>query len=277
MSILEEAIKTLSNNHNLLPGIDSNKKRHQGEGVCPLSSGIEYSFVGAFCQEIFRRIPQENLPNYYQFFYIPNLKAEEKVGYDLSIGHYRQNNRIRTMHKVINEKYCDQSWSYLLKFANNKRGEIAGDYGHFIKLLNAHPEDLEQVGVQITSFLVINICYCIHDYRRMGVLFEHEQLTIPSFCSLLRTVIVDLRILKRQIDRQNIDVFSDQFYLKLSRLPEERLPNETPNDYISRIANKTNINIECCDRLIESQNAILSFDEFIQQIDWNSVLRDESN
>src|SRR3990172_4131352 len=137
MSILEEAVEVLSNYHNFMPGIDSNNKRVQAVGECPLSSGIEYSVVGVFCQEIFRRISQGNLPDYQHIFFIPNLKAEAKVGYDLSIGHYRQNNRVRTMHKVINERYCDQPWTYRFNYARNEKEEFTGDYGHFIKLLEA--------------------------------------------------------------------------------------------------------------------------------------------
>jgi len=279
MSILAPIIGELSGDHNLIPGIDSEKKRFQGAdgNRCRLSSGIEYSFVSLFCDEIIRRLPQQNLPQYQHIFFIPNLKAEAKVGYDLSIGHYSQNSRVRTMHKVVNEKYCDQPWSYRFRYARNRRGEDAGDYGHFKKLLDAHQEDLEHPVAQISPFLVINICYCIHDYRRMGALFEPEQLTIPPFESLLRTVIVDLRILREHITRQNIDISSAQFYLKLSRRPERRLPQESSQEYIAKIANKANIRIECSGGVIDPANVILSFGEFLQQIDWDSLVNNGVN
>lgn len=272
MSILEEAITILSGNHNLMPWIDSNKKRQQVVGECPLSSGIEYSFVAMFCHEILQRILRENCPDFHQLFFIPNLKAEAKVGYDLSIGHYCQNNRIRTMHKVINERYCDQPWTYRFNYAQNERGEFTGDYGHFIKLLSADPEDLEHARVHITPFLVINICHCIHDYRRMGTFFVQEQITMPLFPSLLRTVILDLIALRELLDRNNIDVYSEQFSLKLSRRPERRFPDEASSEYISRITNKTNLRLECNGLNIEPQKVILSFDEFFQKMDWNSLM-----
>ena len=271
MSVLKEAIAILSDNHNLKPWIDSNKKR-QRVGKCPLSSGIEYSFVANFCQEIFQDISLANRADFHKFFFIPNLKAEAKVGYDLSIGYYCQNNRIRSMHKVINEKYCDQPWTYRFNYARNERGEFTGDYGHFIKLLNANPEDLEAAGVNIIPFLVINLCYCIHDYRRMGTLYEQEQITVPAFRSSLRTIIVDIKSLQRQLDHDSVDVYSEKFSLKLSRRPEKRLPNEPSSDYITRITNKTNLRLECSGQSIDPQNVILTFDEFFHQVDWNNLM-----
>ena len=272
MSILEEAIDALCNNHDLMPGVDTNKKRHQVEGRCHLSSGIEYSFVNLFCQRIFRRIPNPDLLGYHQFFFIPNLKAEAKVGYDLSIGSFYQNSRVRTMHKVINEKYCDQQWTYRFNFSRNKSGEFSKDYGHFIKLLFNNQGDLEHPGVEISPYLVINVCYCIHDYRRMGTLFEQDQLTVPSFHSLLRTIIIDLKALQKQLERFDIDVLSEQFYFRLSRHPEKRQPTETPPEYIDRITNKNNLRLECSGQIIETQNVFLSFDEFFQKIDWNTLI-----
>lgn len=272
MSVLKEAIVALSDNHNLMPGIDSNKKRRREEDDCPLSSGIEYSFVGVFCQEILREIAHGNPIEYHHIFYISNLKAEAKVGYDLSIGNYLQSDRVRTMHKVINERYCDQPWTYRFKYGRNESGEFTGDYGHFMKLLYEHQGDLEHPGAQIFPYLVINICHCIHDYRRMGTIYEPEQLTMPSFRSLLRTIIVDLIALRDQIDRLGIDPLSNRFFFKISRRPEKRLPDEISPHYITRITNKTNLYLECGGQNIHPQNLILSFDEFIQQIDWNGLM-----
>lgn len=277
MSVLKPIIAQLSNNHNLTPGIDSNKKRMRrtDRDQCPLSSGIEYSFVNLFCDEIIRRLSLQNQHSYQHIFFVPNLKAEAKVGYDLSIGHYRQNRRVRTMHKVINERYCDQPWSYRFKFDQTQSGEATGDYGHFLNLLNPRSADFELRVVNIRSFIVINICYCIHDYRRMGIISEHHQIEVPAFSSLLRTIIVDLQALREQISLQNIDVSSDQFYLKISRRPEEKTRDESPSDYLARIANKNNIHLECATRLIVSENVILSFDEFFQRNEWDRIMLGE--
>lgn len=272
MSVLRETIETMSVNHNLMPGIDSAKKRQQN-GICALSSGIEYSFVNVFCQEVFRSLPQENIPEYHQIFYIPNLQAEAKVGYDLSVGHYQQNTRIRTMHKVINERYCDQSWSFRFNYSINQRGEFSGDYGHFLELTgNATHADREQPDVNVLPFMVLNICYCIHDYRRMGSI-SPDQITIPPFSSLLRTVIINLQILRRQIADLNIDILAEQFYLRIFRAFEERSPNEFPQDFFSRINSKANIHVECFGQEIESKDAILNFDEFMQLHDWAQIMR----
>ena len=256
-----------------MDGIDSNnKRRHLRPGDCALSSGIEYSYVGTFCEEVLRRLPQNNLPDYHQFFFIPNLKAEAKVGYDLSIGDFRLRNRIRTMHKVINEKYCDQSWTFSFKYSINRDNEFIGDYGHFISLVSRNNFDFEEPAVNTFPYLIINICFCIHDYRRMGIVYPPSQITIPSFDSLLRTIIIDLRALREQATRQHIDIFSPDFSLKIFRRPERRIHEETSQVYLNRISNKTNINIECSGVDILTNNIILSVGEFFDQIDWTDFV-----
>ena len=259
MSVLEVAIDELSNQHNVRNGIDSIYKVNWEEGECPLTSGIEYSFVGLFCQEILQRTIQLNLPSYNHIFFIPNLRAESKVGYDLSIGFYEQDRRVRSMHKVINKKWCDRRWTYRINYSQNEKG----DYGHLNKLLNPFQPDPELPEVQIFPYLVINICYYIHDYRRMGALFRDWNL--PSFDSLLKTIIFDLHSLQDQLDILRIPLNSNDFYLRISRVPEKINPGEAQGDYIARIANKDNIRIECSGHIIESQDVILSFDEFLQQ------------
>jgi hypothetical protein len=272
MSILQEVIGAMSENHNLMPGIDFEKKREQN-GICSLSSGIEYSFVNLFCQEIFRRLPQENLPSYHQVFYVPNLQAEARVGYDLSIGHFHQNFRIRTMHKVINERYCDQDWSFRFHYSRNANGEYSGDYGHFIKLTgNDVQVEPEEPNVNVFPFMVLNICFCIHDYRRMG-LNSSGQIINPPFDSLLRTVIINLQMLRSQINQLGVDFLSQQFYVRIFRMLDRKLPEEAPQDFLSRINSKENIHIDCCGREIESRDAIMSFDEFIQTHNWAQIMQ----
>ena len=48
-------------------------------------------------------------------------------------------------------------------------------------------------------FLVIHVCYCVHDYRRMGFVGSNKH-SIPSFDSPLRTIIIDLAALHDALD-----------------------------------------------------------------------------
>jgi hypothetical protein len=273
MSILEGIVDKVSNHHDLIPGIDTNKRqRRDDDDRCGLASGIEYSFVGLFCEEIIRRLPEQILPPYHQIFFIPNLKAEAKVGYDLSIGYYSQHQRVRTMHKVLNERWCDKRWTYRFNYERARNERYKGDYGHFIALLDPPREDLERPDVQVFPYLVINVCHCIHDYRRMGLVDQDTRLEIPSFDSLLRTIIVDLGSLKERIDALAIDALSDEFYLRVFRRPEQILPDEEPQNYMTRIANKNNLRIECSKHPIDHQNVILTFDEFFGRVDWVELL-----
>ncbi len=170
-----------------------------------------------------------------------------------------------------NEHWCDRCWTYRFNYEPIEEEKYKGDYGHFIALIDPPRRDYEHPDVQVFPYLVINVCYCIHDYRRMGIVCQNG-VEIPPFSSLLRTVIVDLHHLKERLDNQRINVSSDHFYLKVLRIPEKPLPDEEPHNYLARIANKAYLRIESCGHSIDHQDVIFSFDEFFQRVDWVELL-----
>jgi hypothetical protein len=266
MTLIQNAVDQLSNHHEIVRWVDSNEKLEHTPNRCLLSTGIEYSFVGIFCQNILQRFEGNNPINFNDVFYIPNLKAEAVTGYDLSIGHYLQNNRIRTMHKVINRRYCDQSWVYSIK--NIRR---SGDYAHFSRLILIH-NSAQNEGISIYPYLVLNVCNCIHDYRRMGCLYQETHVTIPPFNSTLRTIIIDLPMLNQRLRQSGIEFQSDEFEMSISRNPSNKRQDEITADYLSRISNEANLVINACRHIIDSEAISLSFDEFIGQANWGPLM-----
>lgn len=253
MSFVEEAIWILSDEHalDLEGGVDHPKKV---EGPCRIASGIETTFVSAFCDYIRTSINLE-IP-FHKYFYIPSRPAESLVGYDLSIGRYETQRRIRTMHKVVYETWCDQEWEWSLA---NRRPRPTSDYSHFITLLRQyknHPN--------LIPYLVLHVCYCIHDYRRMGK--EYEGWQIPPFSSILRTVIISLPNLCEQLEGWEQAINQDGFRISIRKQVLEKDDNETIHEYLIRISQKNNYSviIQPGDLLLD--DCILTFDEFCEEI-----------
>ena len=126
--------------------------------------------------------------------------------------------------------WCDNRRSWRL----NPRGK---DHNHFHKLYTdwAKSEDSKN---SISSYLVINICYCIHEYRRMGLVPEGYQFTIPDIESLLRTVMVPLTPIFLFLTQQNISPENISF--QYSRLTNKPFPNENDQTFLNRINNQEN-------------------------------------
>lgn len=153
------------------------------DGGCPWRTSEEDHWVAHFasvlldCSREFRPRLQFN-----QVFEKPSHGSEKKKqgGYDLSFGPYdRDSYRIRSMHKVVKGKWCDAYWTWTAD---------ADDMGHVEAILSNEGH---------LSLLVVNVFYCIHDWRRLGenVADQGGNLTgfvVPDFSSHLRTVIVNL-------------------------------------------------------------------------------------
>ena len=259
MSIFEEAINYLSRGHDISDETDSRGKVNARNGRCILSSGIEYSFVNLLCNQIYECYPVINRPKFHELFYIPNLRAEAIVGYDLSIGLFSQNNRVRTMNKVINGQWCDQPWEFELitQHKKNRPHDFTGDFDHFVRLSSSQDN--------ILPFLFLNICFCIHDFRRMGA--DLENFNIPSYDSLLRTVIIDLHALDLQLRQNRINYHEDVFSLKIRKTISQRQVNEEGageeiSNYISRISQVDTFQIRANGTLLENNGLVITLESF---------------
>lgn len=177
MSVISNAIAEITDNHWLDPDTD----RCKADGWCELKSGHEVTFVSLAAERLFRSLKEQARVHleYHKWVYMPSRPAEFLVGYDLSIGNYDdgQKRRVRSMHKLL-LRWCDSVRSWNLNPGSR-------DHKHLTTLVADYRESRA-----VLPYLVIHICYCIHDYRRMG--FQHECLRIPDVDSLLRTVVVPL-------------------------------------------------------------------------------------
>ena len=151
-----------------------------------LATSEESFFTTVLACHLWSRM-KHHLP-FHQFFDIASRRTENVLGSDLSIGQYDSIFRIRLMHKVVDNTWCDEGWR--LSFAYDEDGYQGGtgDYGHLKTLLETY-----QRHPNIEPYLVVNVIYCVHDYRRIGKELPGIPFAIPGLDSLLRTVVVDLR------------------------------------------------------------------------------------
>ena len=153
------------------------------DGGCPWRTSEENHWVADLASHLLDYARSfRNKLQFHQFFEKPSHTSESKkqAGYDLSCGPYdNESFRIRTMHKVIKGKWCDAYW----KWTADK-----DDLRHIHALLS-QPD--------YANYLVINVFYCLHDWRRAGLKVINpgdvtNEFVIPSLKSSLRTVIVDI-------------------------------------------------------------------------------------
>lgn len=254
MSLVAEAAKALSDNHSLDPDVD--RRKTSGRTRCRLASGVEVNFVAMLCSYLVGHLSatRHYSPRFHEFFYIPNTRAEARVGYDLSIGQVSSHFRIRTMHKLVLARWCDQKWQRSVSASFDVNGRPYRTYGHLTTLLeeyDRHPN--------LEPYLVFNVCYCLHDYRRIGV--DYDGYPIPALDSLLRTFIISLDAIPRDA------VLDSGFRLTVIKNAPSRREHESPREYLGRIADKELFDIRVRPGNIQLSDCILSLDDFCARID----------
>jgi hypothetical protein len=148
-------------------------------GGCQLALALEALFAGKLSHELTDRVLHEQ-PNWKEneILYAPHPTSEGKVGFDYSIGYYRGLKRVRWMHKHA-AVWCDEpSFEWKPKSADKTRCQ-----NHALKLIG----QLAKGGENMRPFLVVSLCYCVHEYRRMG------RGNVPEFDDPRRWIIADLR------------------------------------------------------------------------------------
>lgn len=160
-----------------------------GEGGCFLSPGIEHIFVSLTAKAFVDYAwANQRLFPYQQLIYSPHSRVERPGGFDLSAGFVWQEHRLRMMHKLIyarqeTDPWCDESWAWTSMECQGNASE------HISNLVHAH-----QTRTFLQPFLVIHVCFCLHEYRRMGL--SIGEVAIPGFADPRRTVAVDLSPLR---------------------------------------------------------------------------------
>jgi hypothetical protein len=259
MSLVATAVDRLSENHSLDPDVDR-AKTSTGRS-CQLASGVEANFVAMLCNYFVDHLSatRHHFPQFHEFFYIPNTRAEGKVGYDLSIGQFSSDFRIRTMHKLKFRRWCDQKWQWSVSASFDEHNRPYRTYGHLRTLLEEydHHPNLE-------PYLVLNVCYCLHDYRRMEVNYE-DYCQIPALDSLLRTAIISLRAIPRDA------LLDSGFKLTVTKNAPLQREHELPREYLARIADKELFDIMVKPGNIPLYDCILTLDDFCARIEQGFV------
>lgn len=195
-SALSHAVGWHSYDHHLEEKTDACKRDFEEGEDCRLKSGHESTFVAGVADAVFREVEERlrkasvKAPTFQQWVYLPNTVAEALVGYDLSLGHYLDpsHRRVRSMHKNL-LRWCDLPQSWSIEPGNEDHLHLQA----LVKNFRKSPASL--------PYLILHVCYCIHDYRRIGEELKGEDFCLknPPLDSLLRTVIVSLRELSEKL------------------------------------------------------------------------------
>lgn len=150
------------------------------DGYCQLSQSLEALFAGFLAQRLSNRVLQiQNDWTESEILYAPHTTSEANVGFDYSLGYFSGPRRVRWMHKHASN-WCDDKFTWTAKGAEKSR------CGRHAKLL------LKQFNSNrdhIRPFLIMSVCYCLHEYRRMG------RNGVPQLDDPRRWIIADLRSL----------------------------------------------------------------------------------
>jgi hypothetical protein len=229
---------------------------------CRLSSGIETTFVALTAHWLLEKVRADgHRVRFQEAIYMPSRRAERRGGFDLSIGEFTGRTRVRTMHKVLYGKsrfngtktfnrWCDESWNWAITQASG------GDYMHLWSLLDNFAQ--EQV---FRPYLVLHLCYCVHEYRRMGRIVE--GLHIPAFDSLLRTVVVDLGAIFDGLGGNIWQPLAKEqnFQLQVAKRVPERCPGEEPRAHLDRISARELFQAHVVGSEIDTALPIMTLDE----------------
>jgi len=150
---------------------------------CKLAKGLEGLFVAEIASR-FHQALRENKPEwgFHQCVYMPSTRIERKCGFDVSFGRFDHplNRRVRLMHKLI-RCWCDDSWEW----HSNKEKDSEGVHraaDHIFNLVN----QCRLSGGRISPYVSCNVCFCLHEYRRMG------SAVIAPFEDTRRSLFVEL-------------------------------------------------------------------------------------
>lgn len=230
---------------------------------CHLTTGIEHCFVALTCHKLALYLRETGIQsNFQDVIYIPNLRAEKKGGFDLSIGVGVSDltPRLRTMHKMLDgrrsfNRWCDESWRWSITRKDKK------DWNHLNTLLSNYIDNL--ANNEFRPFLILHVCYCLHDYRRMGKVIDGTR--IPDFSEPLRSTVIDISQivtgLREEIWRDLLN--SDDFELQITKDVLNREPDESPGEYLVRIGNLNLFKAFAQGNGHRFQMPILTFQQFL--------------
>lgn len=201
-SIVGRAIFSLSGGHDIIEATDYDRRILSGlealppPAECVLRSSSEEHWVSHFASLCLERSrPHCPKAAFHTFCEIPSKQSEKlaAAGYDLSLGPYDTETRLRTMHKTTPRAWCDRPWT--VPFDGK-------DILHLKSLANGRHR----------FFIVVHAFYCIHDWRRMGKWADpndtnqlDHSIAVPGVGTIARTVIFDLEPMRSFITSTTIN------------------------------------------------------------------------
>jgi hypothetical protein len=267
-----EKIKTLVQEAIESPGMSNDHRVDEETGItlkrtpsreCKVATGEEPFFIAMFCDYIKEYLARKGEePPYSEFFYMPSRKTEGRLGCDMSIGLYETEFRVRTMHKMLLYEYgwCDQAWHWQIKRTLNEEDHPCGDYAHLLTLLRAYDQHPEH----INPYLVLHHYYCVHDYRRLDA--EYAGWRIPGFKSLLRTIIVDLSAICKQVKDWEVVVNNATFRLVVHKAAPPRDKGESVTKYLKRLSKPKQYKVTIEPASVALEEAVLRLDTFCRKV-----------
>lgn len=231
-----------------------------GNANCNLSTGIEATFVTVMAHQLMQRLqPRGCELGLHEVIYIPNLRAEARGGFDLSIGRSLERPRVRTMHKLLYgcaefNHWCDENWNWSIR-----RG--SGDWDHLRTLLANFAREYERRSFQ--PFLVLNVCYCLHEYRRMGRLIA--DVPVPEFDNPLRTVIINLGEIVDQLGANGWQEMleAEEFELQVEKQAIAQELNEAPQKFLEKLSDRNMFTATAAGNGLEVSLEVLTFQQLV--------------
>jgi hypothetical protein len=130
------------------------------------------------------------------------------------------------MHKLL-LSWCDIQRGWSLRAGGRDHIHLAALY-----------RDWKGSEELIKPFLILHICYCVHDYRRMGQVLNDMGITIPGVENLLRTLVIPIEQLFNEIAARNINI--QEIAIQYRRVNTVAHENEAPQAYFERICRREN-------------------------------------
>jgi hypothetical protein len=128
---------------------------------------------------------------FHEVVYAPNRRTEPKCGFDLSIAPVNTKKlRLRIQNK-ISATWCDTGYTISLTAKDRPKGaKYADECERFREQLRLLCSLYHRSNGRSYPYLLVQQCYCLHDYRRMGR--DDLKVPIPPLKNELRSMAIDL-------------------------------------------------------------------------------------
>jgi hypothetical protein len=231
-SIVARAVFDLSRCHDMNEATDYDRRILDAlvdppePNECMLRSSSEEHWVSHFASLCLERSQKHRSRlGFHAFCEIPSKRSEKlaAAGYDLSLGPFDTNLRLRTMHKTTYRSWCDRPWTVSFN---------ASDIRHLQNLaLGRHP-----------FYIVIHAFYCIHDWRRMGRKATPSEtnrldcsIIVPAVTSLARTIIFELDQVREIIRRTKLRSIASKSFMRDHKQREPMTPKSWHHSFITTV------------------------------------------